>query len=628
MPAGHAISILGIDGFYLLRVHLLAFKLFVFSSILCCIVLIPVNIMGGGDGEGLEQLTMGNLTDSSGFAWFHLFCLYAVIGFACWLIFNEWKLYVKVRRSFYLSQTTDWSLRTVLVRDIPRRLRDNDEFLAFSKRIYGPTVLEAFVARDSKRLEKEISKRDSAFHKLERKIYDYRESGQEKRPTHRLHFVGKSVDSIDYFQGEVEKHEKKISSMIHGKGDLKLCSSGFIVFSSFRTRYEALQMIAMSRRHRFLVYPAPEPSDVEWKNLNIPLHDREVRSMMIDAFIATMIVFYMIPITFISSLTSLSSLTELLPFLTFILDVSPALQGFLEGYLPTLALTIFMAILPPLLHYLNTLRGVESGSVVRTRVFRNYFNFQFVNFFLGSVITGSFFTFVQDVVDNPTSLPSLLAESFPSYSSFFIEFVMLQAFTVLILQAIRYIGLILGYIKLGFAKTDHEVENVKDTGFFSYHVNYANQMLVFVIGVTFCVISPLILPFCACYFGIGMFVNSYELVFVYRPFPEAGGILFPHISNRMFLSLFVLEILMVGYFSLRVNIAQAILTLPLIAFTSYIYYDVDVFQHMANALSLEEIHELEQEEQEDVNLAELYRQDSLYTKPLELEPLEPSYEEI
>ena len=52
-----------------------------------------------------------------------------------------------------------------------------------------------------------------------------------------------------------------------------------------------------------------------------------------------------------------------------------------------------------------------------------------MNKFLGSVIAGAFFEKVHDIIDNPTSLPELLAKSLPSVASFFINIVILQALT-------------------------------------------------------------------------------------------------------------------------------------------------------------------------------------------------------
>lgn len=56
--------------------------------------------------------------------------------------------------------------------------------------------------------------------------------------------------------------------------------------------------------------------------------------------------FYMIPVAFVQGLTSMQSLSEKIPGFKAIVDSSPFIRGFLEGFLPTLALKIFFAILP------------------------------------------------------------------------------------------------------------------------------------------------------------------------------------------------------------------------------------------------------------------------------------------
>lgn len=44
---------------------------------------------------------------------------------------------------------------------------------------------------------------------------------------------------------------------------------------------------------------------------------------------------------------------------------------------------------------------------------------------------------------------------------------------------------------------------------------YPQALLIFTLGVTYSIISPLILPFATLYFGIAYLVYKYKLLFVY-----------------------------------------------------------------------------------------------------------------
>ena len=61
---------------------------------------------------------------------------------------------------------------------------------------------------------------------------------------------------------------------------------------------------------------APDPKAVIWGNLAIPFVQRLVRQTLVYFVVTLMILFYMIPIAFISALISLDNLEKKLAFLT------------------------------------------------------------------------------------------------------------------------------------------------------------------------------------------------------------------------------------------------------------------------------------------------------------------------
>jgi hypothetical protein len=74
-----------------------------------------------------------------------------------------------------------------------------------------------------------------------------------------------------------------------------------------------------------------------------------VRRLIVTATVIFLVFFYTIPVAFIQSFMNMETLAEIFGqgFVDFINSV-PGLQAVLEGILPTLAMTIFMALLPPL----------------------------------------------------------------------------------------------------------------------------------------------------------------------------------------------------------------------------------------------------------------------------------------
>lgn len=66
-------------------------------------------------------------------------------------------------------------------------------------------------------------------------------------------------------------------------------------------------------------------------------------------------------------------------------------KSFLQGFLPGLALKIFLYILPTVLMIMSKIEGHVALSVLERRASAKYYYFMLVNVFLGSIVTGTAF---------------------------------------------------------------------------------------------------------------------------------------------------------------------------------------------------------------------------------------------
>ena len=169
----------------------------------------------------------------------------------------------------------------------------------------------------------------------------------------------------------------------------------------------------------------PDLEDIVYDNLWRPYHERSVRSWLIGAATVTLVLFYIIPVAFVASLTSLQALSDTIPFLASVVDISPILRGFLEGFLPTLALLIFMAILPSLMMFFSKTEGIPTITGCTVSAITKMYLFQLVNVFFVSIIAGSAFNAISDIISSPSSILSLLGEAIPKTGLFFTNYVML-----------------------------------------------------------------------------------------------------------------------------------------------------------------------------------------------------------
>lgn len=54
-------------------------------------------------------------------------------------------------------------------------------------------------------------------------------------------------------------------------------------------------------------------------------------------------------------------------------------------------------------------------------------------------------------------------------------------------------------------------------------VQVANDTIIMLIGLVYCVIQPIIAPLALIYFAIGVLIWKYQVVYVYVPLVESGG---------------------------------------------------------------------------------------------------------
>ena len=67
----------------------------------------------------------------------------------------------------------------------------------------------------------------------------------------------------------------------------------------------------------------------------------------------------------------------------------PVVKSFIQGFLPGIALKIFLILLPSILMTMSKIEGYTSLSTLERRSAAKYYRFIFVNVFLVSIITGT-----------------------------------------------------------------------------------------------------------------------------------------------------------------------------------------------------------------------------------------------
>lgn len=248
------------------------------------------------------------------------------------------------------------------------------------------------------------------------------------RPTNKtglLGLVGERVDSIDYYTKLINESVTKLEAEQRKVLAEKQQTAAVVFFTDRVTAALAAQSLHCQMVDKWTVTEAPEPRQLIWENLKIKFFSRIVRQYLIYFLVAITILFYMIPIAFVSAITTLGNLQKALPFIKPIVEIA-FIRTILQSYLPQIALIVFLAMLPKFLMFLSKSEGIPSQSHAIRAASGKYFYFSVLNVFIGVTLAGSLFDNLKALEQKPNSIVTVLATSLPKNATFFLTYVALK----------------------------------------------------------------------------------------------------------------------------------------------------------------------------------------------------------
>ena len=402
------------------------------------------------------------------------------------MVMRESIYFINLRQAYLLSPmyADRMSSRTVLFTSVPKDYLDEGKL----RRMFGPQVKNLWIANDCEEIEKTVEERDKVALKLEaaetkliKTAIKARTKAMKKgghhedaagdttdgvdgesgavaarwvqpkqRPTHRLKFlIGKKVDTINWCRSELERLIPKVNSMQekYRRGEGTFIGAVFVEFYTQNEAQAAYQSLAhhqpLQMSPRFI---GINPEEIIWKTLKISWASRIIRNIATTAFVAALIIFWAIPVAFVGAISNIKSLSSgpgAIGFLSFIDKIPSVILGVVQGLLPSILLAVLMALLPIILRLMAKLAGKPTMSTVELRVQNTYFCFQVIQVFLVTTLTSGAAASVTKIVKDPSSATSLLAQSLPKASNFYISYFILQGLTFSSGALAQVVGVIL-----------------------------------------------------------------------------------------------------------------------------------------------------------------------------------------
>ncbi|XP_011002577.1 PREDICTED: calcium permeable stress-gated cation channel 1 [Populus euphratica] len=568
MPEPELIDHAGLDSAVYLRIYLMGLKIFVPIAFLAWAILVPVNytndtleaaqLVSNVTASDIDKLSISNVPLKSQRFWAHIVMAYAFTFWTCYVLLKEYEKVASMRLQFLSSEGRRPDQFTVLVRNVPP---DPDESVSelvehFFLVNHPHHYLIHQVVYNANKLASLVKKKKSKQNWLDYYQLKY-DRNQSQRPLKKTGFLGlwgEKVDAIDHHISEI----KKLSEEIEEEREKVLKDPKSVMpaaFVSFKTRWGAA-VCAQTQQSRnptlWLTEWAPEPRDVYWENLAIPYMSLSVRRLIIAVAFFFLTFFFMIPIASVQALASIEGIEKKVPFLKPIIEIK-FIKSIIQGFLPGIALKLFLIFLPTILMIMSKFEGFLSISSLERRSATRYYIFLIINVFLGSILTGAAFEQLNSFINQSANeIPKTIGVAVPLKATFFITYIMVDGWAGIAGEVLMLKPLILYHLKNFFlVKTEKDREEAMDPGSLGFNTGEPRIQLYFLLGLVYATVTPVLLPFILIFFAFAYVVFRHQIINVYNQEYESGAAFWPDVHGRVITALVISQLALLGLMSTK-----------------------------------------------------------------------------
>ncbi|MCO5583636.1 hypothetical protein L7F22_037549 [Adiantum nelumboides] len=529
-----------------------------YTAVFCVPILLPISgtdhYFESGAKAGFtnfDKVAMGNISQKSPRLWAFAIADYWLTISTMFVLWKSYKHAVFLRTLDQASSKAKPEQFAILVRDIPSPSGQSieEKVDSFFRKLHPTTYETCIIVTNMAKANKIWTDLETYRKKLEHAeaVYDV----YKFRPTLKtgmFGLYGPKVDSIDYCKEQIEKLITLLRDEQLQTRAKRQRGAAIVIFNNRAAAAIAGQAMHSKYANNWTAMAAPEPREVMWGNLPISFVSRIIRQFFVYFIVLVTVLFYMIPIAFISAIIALKNLEKRLKFLKPIIE-QPAIRTVLQAFLPQIALIVFLKLLPRMLLKLSQIEGIPAKSHIVRAAAGKYFYFNVFNVFLGVTLAGTLFESLNALIQKPTSIVGLLSESLPKQATFFISFIALKFLVGYGLQLSRIVFLLKYHFKRRLiCKTEEETKEAWAP-----------------------VLAPAILPFTIIYFGLGWLLMRNQALNVMVPDYESGGRMWPHLHSRILAALFLAQLTMLGYFGTKKFFFVPLMILPPIATLIFAY---------------------------------------------------------
>ncbi|EFI27929.1 hypothetical protein CC1G_14420 [Coprinopsis cinerea okayama7 len=371
-----------------------------------------------------------------------------------------------------------------------------------------------------------------------------------------------AVGGVKDASGKVVSGMKDVSGKmvegVMGKGhddEYVPLNSAFVTFNKQISAHLAVQALAHHKPYRMSSrYVEVAPSDVIWSNLGLNPYEQKIRMAISYAATAGLILLWAFPVAFVGAVSNINKLCTEVSWLAWICDLPEVVVGIISGILPPVLLAVLMMLLPIILRLLARFEGIPKYTGLELSLMTRFFLFQVLHSFLIVTLSSGIIASLEELANNPTSIPAVLAENLPKASTFFLTYVVLQGLSGAAGGFLQIVSLIIYYVKLFIlGSTPRSVYNIKYTpGHVAWGTLFPGITLLTVITLAYSTIAPIINGLAILTFFLFYQLYKYLFLWVFQQDLRAdtGGLFFPKAIQHVFVGLYLEEICLAALFFL------------------------------------------------------------------------------
>lgn len=562
----------GLDAAIFIRFTHMCRNIFLVLSVIGCGILLPVNIIVGGNQFAVEgtpvlskmtpQFMIGQVY------WALIACAWLIDIVICFFLWRNYRAITRLRRDYFESADYQNSLssRTLMVTSIPKTLRTNEGILRIVDEVKHASVEpRAAVARNVKDLPDLIEEHEDNVIELEKVLAKYLKDPDKlpaKRPTTTPHkkdpayVKGQKVDAITYLTTRIQELEGRIRQVRGTVDQRDAMSYGFASYESVEEAHGVAYTGRSKHPQGSTIRLAPRPSDIIWKNLAMASKTRKTNGTVNQFYVAVLTLFWTVANAFLAVfLANLANLGAVWKTFDTELRKDPNFWAVIQGVASPAITSAFYFLLPIIFRRLS----IRSGDLTKTSrerhvVSKLYAFFVFNNLIVFSLF-GALWSFAAAIISARSSgvdITTALAQgdiwnkimiALCNVSPFWITW-LLQRNLGAAIDLSQFVNLAWGSFARRFlSPTPRELIRLTAPPPFDY-ASYYNYFLFYAtVALCFAMLQPLVLPVTAFYFIIDSYLKKYLIMYVFVTKTESGGQFWRVLFNRFLFAAFLSNVI-------------------------------------------------------------------------------------